>query len=248
MRHYHRTPIAETAEESTRFLHNRHALVPFHQPADAPLAFEVCRSVALDHGAVDIARDGGQLDLDGYIRWCEEWHRHPGFDWALIPDLIDGDEADNDALLRAWPKRIVGVPIYHLQEDPGRLLRLAESYPLVALRSGPRSWSLAGTTGWWGRMAIVLDAICDEHGRPLCKLHGQQMMAPDIFTALPLASVDGSCADMDQRAGRFGRYQAPAKLQRNMVLADRLEALTSAPAWQRPQQQLMYTGPRRLVL
>jgi len=249
MRHYHRTPLADTGQDTARFLQNRHALVPFHHPEDAPIAFEVCRSVALDHGSAVLSKAGEQLDIESYIHWCEEWHRHPGFDWALIPDAIDGDEADNDALLRDWPQAIAGVPVFHLQEDPARLLRLAANYPLVALRSGPRSWSTAGTTGWWGRMAIILDAICDEDGRPLCKLHGQEMMEPDIFTALPLASVDGCCSDREkQPSGRFGRYQAPPKIQRTTVIADRIETHNSAPIWQRPKKQLMYTGPQKLAL
>jgi len=42
----------------------------------------------------------------------EEWRRHPGFDWAIIPDVIDGDEAANDALVTAWPfGMVVGVPV-----------------------------------------------------------------------------------------------------------------------------------------
>jgi len=249
MRHYHRTPLADTGQDSARFLQNRHALVPFHHPEDAPIAFEVCRSVAFDHGSAAISKSGGSLDIENYIRWCEEWHRHPGFDWALIPDSLAGDEDDNDALLRAWPQNIAGVPIYHLHEDPERLLRLAADYPLVALGSGARSWSTAGTSGWWGRMAIILDAICDPNGRPICKLHGQDMMAPDIFTAMPLASVDGNCAARDEQpSSRFGHYQPPEKMQRATVIADRIETHNSAPIWERPRKQLMYPGPQKLAL
>ncbi|ORJ57133.1 hypothetical protein [Geothermobacter hydrogeniphilus] len=247
MRHYHRLPLAEKGQNIARFLHQRHALLPFSCPEEAPLAFEVRRSVILDHGCAERSQHGAALNPEEYIRWCEEWHRHPGFDWALIPDA--GDEADNDALLRAWPKKICGVPIYHLHEDPQRLLRLAEQYPLVALGSNARAWSTPGTSGWWSRMAAILDIICDQDGRPPCKLHGTGMMAPDIFTALPLASVDGSCAMQNQQpTARFGSYRALEPSQRAQVIADRIEAHNSAPVWQRPRKQLMYPGPQKMAL
>ena len=32
---------------------------------------------------------------DSYYRWIEAWRNHPGFDFAIIPDVIDGSEEEN---------------------------------------------------------------------------------------------------------------------------------------------------------
>jgi hypothetical protein len=90
MIHYHGTPIGGPRKDAARFLAGRHALVPFSYPDDIGIVAEVCQSFCLDNGAFTVWKQGGKLDVDGYIRWVAEWHRHPGFDFALIPDVIDG--------------------------------------------------------------------------------------------------------------------------------------------------------------
>lgn len=248
MRHYHRTPLAGGAEEATNFLRNRHALIPFSCTEEVAIAFDVCRSVAFEQELLVVSKNGNVPRIDAYIDWCADWHRHPGFDWALIPAIKAGATAENDALLRDWPSDICGIPVYQLHEDPQRLVRLASDYPVVAL-SGGSVWPNPGTSGWWSRMATIMDVICDEQGRPLCKLHGLQMLTPDIFTVLPLASADGAVMTLNlQSAKRFGSYDSPSVSQRALVIADRIEAHNSAAIWQRPDQQLLYHGPQQLAL
>jgi hypothetical protein len=36
---------------------------------------------------------------EAYYEFCNKWNKHPAFDWAIIPDIIDGDEKQNDELL-----------------------------------------------------------------------------------------------------------------------------------------------------
>jgi hypothetical protein len=229
-------------------MRGRNILIPYPRQEDLPIAADVCRSFVFDNGAFTVWKQGGTLDVDGYVSWCEDWHRHPGFDWALIPDVINGTAIENDALMAAWPRHIAGVPVYHLHEKPERLERLANEWPTVALGSSG-AWPNPGTDGWWNRMATVMDVICDEHGRPCCKLHGLRMMAPDIFTRLPLASADSTnVAQNKSLTGRFGIYVPPTASQRAAVIADRIEAHNSAPCWERPRQQLMYSGPEYLAL
>src|SRR6478752_3705119 len=114
MNHYHGTPVGGTRVDVVRFLKGRHALIPFPRRDDMGAVAEVCQSFVFDNGAFSVWKSGAVLDVPGYIAWCDEWHRHPGFDWALIPDVIDGNEADNDALLADWPRYIRGVPVWHL--------------------------------------------------------------------------------------------------------------------------------------
>ncbi len=144
MIHYHGTPCGGTRAGTVEFLACRHALVPYPRQDDLPVAAEVCQSFIFDSGAFSAWTRGEPLDVEGYTRWCDLWHRHPGFDWALIPDVIDGSESDNDALLRGWPDDIEGVPVWHLHESLDRLCRLGDGYRTVALGSSGR-WATPGT-------------------------------------------------------------------------------------------------------
>lgn len=231
MLHYHGTPIGGTRQDTARFLMGRHALIPFPRQDDAGAVMECCQSFVLDNGAFSVWKRGEVLDVPGYTRWVESLHRHPAMDWALIPDVIDGTDADNDALLRDWPRSLPGVPVWHMHEDIGRLQRLAREWRTVALGSSGR-WASPGTAGWWGRMSEAMNDLCDEQGRPPCKLHGLRMLDPAIFTRLPLASADSTNAAVNSGSlDRFGIYVPPTAAQRAAVIAERIESHNSASMW-----------------
>lgn len=237
MKHYHGTPIGGKRQDVAKFLQGRHALVPFPRPDDAGIVADVCKSFVFDNGAFTVWKQGGQLDVEGYVRWVDDWHRHPGFEWALIPDVIEGSEEENDRLLEAWPLHLPGVPVWHLHESLERLKRLAAQWSTVALGSSGQ-WATPGTAGWWRRLADAMDAICDEHGRPLCRLHGLRMLNPKIFTRLPLASADSTNAAVNcGSVSRFGMYTPPTAAQRAAVIAERIEAHNSAATWVRAGNQ-----------
>lgn len=239
MIHYHGTPIGGSRQDAARFLQGRHALVPFPRRDDMGIVADVCQSFVFDNGAFSVWRKGGKLDVDGYIRWVDDWNRHPGFDWALIPDVIDGDENANDTLLEQWPAHLPGVPVWHLHESIERLQRLARQYRTVALGSSGQ-WSSPGTRPWWRRMNEAMAAICDEQGRPACRLHGLRMLDPAIFTLLPFSSADSTNAAVNGGSvSRFGMYAPPTAGQRASVIADRIEANSSAPIWLHEDQAEM---------
>lgn len=234
---YHGTPIGGTLQDKNHFLLGRHALVPFPRRDDMAIVAENCQSFVFDNGAFSIWRKGGKLDVTGYIEWVEEWHRHPGFDWALIPDVIDGDEAANDRLISSWPSHLPGVPVWHLHESIDRLKHLASSWKTVAFGSSGQ-WSSPGTDPWWKRMNQAMAAICDEKGRPICRLHGLRMLDPAIFSRLPFASADSTNAAVNGGSvSRFGMYPAPTAGQRAEVIARRIEMHQSAPVWM-PEEQM----------
>ncbi len=209
----------------------RHALIPFDRPEDLPVVAEVCQSMIFDNSAYTKWKQGGEIDVPAFIDWCHEWHKHPSFDWALIPDVIGGSEEENDAMLAEWPKDIRGVPVFHLHESYARLIRLCAEWPTVALGSSG-AWSTPGTERWWWRMNHIMHAICDQDGKPPCRLHGLRMMAPAIFRRLPLSSADSTNAAQNSGGtSRFGTYIPPTTAQRAAVIADRIEAYNSAPAW-----------------
>lgn len=231
MIHYHGTPIGGSRQDVARFLIGRHALVPYPRRDDMGVVADACQSFVFDNGAFSVWKQGGTLDVDGYIAWCDEWHLHPGFDWALIPDVIEGGEAENDDLLASWPSHIRGVPVWHLHESIDRLIRLGNAWPVVAIGSSGE-WATPGTSSWWQRMASAMNELCDEKGRPPCRLHGLRMLDPAVFSNLPLASADSTNAAVNSGSiNRFGIYTPPTSAQRAAVIAERIEAHNSAALW-----------------
>lgn len=231
MIHYHGTPIGGSRQDVARFLMGRHALVPFPRRDDMGIVGEVCQSFVFDNGAFSVWKRGAVLDVAGYTAWCNEYHLHPSFDWALIPDVIEGAEEDNDAMVADWPKHIRGVPVWHMHESIDRLVRLGHDWPIVALGSSG-AWPTPGVGAWWDRMSDAMTALCDPAGRPPCRLHGLRMLAPRVFTKLPLASADSTNAAVNCNGKRWEGPYAPATAwQRAAVIADRVEAHNSLSHW-----------------
>lgn len=236
MTHYHGTPIGGSRQDVARFLVGRHALVPFFRQDDMPIVADVCQSFVLDNSAFTIWKKGGEMNYKGYVDFVENWCKHPSFDWALIPDIIDGSEADNDRFLDMWEIKAKGVPVWHLHESIDRLKRLIDSYEIVSLGSSGK-WSKPGERQWWFRMTEVMDSICDDEGRPPCKLHGLRMLNPEVFTRLPLSSADSTNAGRNNcLVQHFGRYAPPTASQRTAVIADRIEFHNSSAVWIRDKQ------------
>src|SRR5947208_1361764 len=137
MLHYHGTPLSSLAN-AAKVLAGRHALASFATAGSfIDVIAEVCQSIMLDCGAFTAWRSGEPvIDWAECYRWYGRWLKVPNCDGALIPDVIDGSEADNDALLLAWPfGRDRGIPVFHYHESLDRLKRLCAEWPRVALGS-----------------------------------------------------------------------------------------------------------------
>jgi len=236
MIHYHGGPITPLPV-GLAVWKRRHAMVSYAHPDQIELAAEVCQSFALDNGAYSVWKQGGALDVPGYLEFVRQWELHPGFDWALIPDVIEGTEAENDALIELvsasfWS--LHWVPIWHLHESLERLDGLATSWPRVALGSSGE-YATIGTMRWWGRISEVMKVVCDEEGYPKCKLHGLRMMDPTIFAHIPFSSVDSTSVARNCKLETKwpGRYKPLSEETRALVLVDRIEHHASAVRWNR---------------
>jgi hypothetical protein len=243
MIHYHGTPVGGRRQDAAQFVRGRHALVPYRRPEDMGAVAEFCASFVFDNSTFGAWKADEEPDFNGYVEWCSVWCRHPGLDWCLIPDVIDGAEDDNDALIRGWPisLRGKGVPVWHLHESLERLSQLVADWPTVALGSSGK-WRTPGTEAWWSRMTDAMTVACDAEGRPKAQLHGLRMLNPEVFRHLPLRSADSTNAVVNSGSlDRFGMYLPPTSSQRAAVIADRIEAYNSAPVWlARPQQQEIF--------
>ena len=232
MIHYHGTPCGAERKEAAAFLAGRHALIPFPRPEDLWTVAETCQSFCLDNGAFTAWKSGEPItNWSPYYRMVELCLGHPAFDWAIIPDVIDGDEAANDSLLKEWPHgNFYGVPVWHMHESIDRLARLCFEWPRVALGSSGE-YATVGTRKWWERMAEAMGQIC-VNGVPAAKLHGLRMLDPAVFHRLPLASADSTNAVRNSsNHARYGMYSPPSAGARMSIIADRIEAHQSAAVW-----------------
>lgn len=241
MIHYHGTPCGATREDVARFLKNRHALISFFRPEDIGTAAEVCQSFCIDNGAFSAWKQNKTIDWNEYYKFVEKWYFHPAFDWAIIPDVIDGTESDNDKLIQEWPYgTTVGVPVWHMHESLNRLRYLTTRWPRVAIGSSGE-YATVGNDNWWRRMSEAMNEVCWD-GKPRCKLHGLRMLDPAVFTALPLASADSTNAVRNSSSySRFGMYTPPNASTRMAIIAERIEAHQSAALWIAPPNNDCFT-------
>ena len=243
MIHYHGLPITP-ASAAAKVLQGRHAFVSFLSPDQLEIAIDCCQSFAVDNGAFSAWKSGKEIFWPDYFDWVETLKRIPSFDFAVIPDVIDGDELQNDELIGAWPHEPwLSAPVWHMHESIERLMRLARNWPRVALGSSGQ-FAVVGDAKWWTRIAEALNAICDDDGRPMCKLHGLRMLNPDVFTRLPFASADST--NIAQNIGIDGKwrgtYMPPNKDWRAMVMAERIESNNGADRWNKVGGQIELLG------
>jgi hypothetical protein len=223
------TPVADMVKS----MKGRHCMVSFENQEQMEEAAEICQSVVLDNGAFSAWRQQKPYDFEGYYEWAGKWLKHPAVEWAIIPDIIDGDEEANERLVGTWPLgKHKGVPVWHLHEGLSRLQWLCKTWPRVALGSSGK-YQDPGSEAWWGRMAQCMRVATDDDGMPTAKLHGLRMLDPVIFSHLPLSSAD-SCniarnVGIDQAWN--GPYAPRSKAMRALIMMDRIESHASARRW-----------------
>jgi len=239
--HYHGLPVTPAAA-AVAAVRAGHAFVSFAHADQLPIAIEVAQSFALDNGAFSSWRAGQPVDdWSAYYAWVADVSRHPHCDFAVIPDVIDGSDADNDALLREWPLPRIGAPVWHMNSSLRRLERLAADYPRVCLGSAGE-YATVGDARWWQRMAEIMRVVCDADGFPLCKLHGLRMLNPDVFSRVPLASADST--NIGRNVGIDnnwrGTYTPPNKETRAAVMRARIESINAPARWEpQPVQEFL---------
>lgn len=194
-------------------LTDRNALISFANPQDIKVAFENCNKVILDNGAFSMWTKKKKTDWNKYYDWVKE---HSNRDFYFIPDVIDGSEIENDALLKDNPFSD-GVPIWHIAESFERLERLASDYDFIAFGSSGE-YSELGTEKWHRRMNEAMRVVCNKDGEPQVKMHMLRCLNPKIFTKYPFFSGDSTnLARNHHRDGwenilnRIEKYNSPKR-------------------------------------
>lgn len=239
MIHYHGLPITpETA--AAVVLQGGHGFISFADPRNLALAADVCQSFAIDNGAFGAWTKGKPItDWAAYYAWAADAKRIPSCDFAVIPDVIDGSETDNDSLIAEWPLgRFFGAPVWHMHESLDRLERLASNWSRVCVGSSGE-FATVGSALWWGRISQAMDVVCDDIGRPMVRLHGLRMLNPAVFTQLPFASADST--NIGRNVGIDsawkGTYTPPTKEARAAVMRARIESQNAPVRWVRQLAQ-----------
>lgn len=194
MIHYHGTTITPRAALAP--MAGRHFCVSWAAPADLAWALKHGASVMFDNGAFSAWTRGATMDWAAFYDWASPHLRHPH--WAVIPDVIDGDEDANDALLAACPlPRALAAPVWHMHESVARLQRLAAEYPRICVGSSgafaspgsqawrqriDEAWAVIGPTTWVHMLRAMKEASegawpfrlsgLDEH-RPQPRWHDE---------------------------------------------------------------------------
>lgn len=238
MIHYHGLPLSGDRLTTIRAMQSRHAFVSFAEPTCVDIAAEICQSFAFDNGAYTAWKQGKTYDIEEYASWVHKWCKHPGFDWYVMPDVIDGTADENMRMLATWSKLVgsnewaKGAPVWHLHEPIEVLRSLVYTHSRVCFGSSAQ-YAEVGSSIWWDRMAEAMLVACDEDGMPHCKLHGLRMLNPTIFSHLPLSSADST--NVARNIGIDGRWNGPYAPKSNetraLLLMERIECHASAARW-----------------
>ncbi len=184
--HYHGTPI--TPLPALYQLAGRHFCVSYAAPASAKLVHEIGQSVLLDNGAFSVWQRGIAADWPGFYKWCDPWLEY-ATTWAVIPDVIEGSEAEQDGLLSQWPHGTRGAPVWHLNESIDRLLGLADKWPKICFGSTSQ-FAIVLSKAWRERADEAFTALTLRH-RHLPWIHMLRGMQC-VGRHYPFASVDST--------------------------------------------------------
>jgi hypothetical protein len=237
MIHYHGVRHS-TWQVAVEICRRRHALVSFADPQQIAIAAEVAQSFALDNGAFSVWKQGLEVDWQAYYAWVEQWLRHPGFDWAIIPDVIEGDEAAKRCAHRRLAvrqiRRSTRVASARIHRSP-----VAARCGVAASGTGFERPVLDGRHAEMVQQAM--EAICVE-GRPIVKLHGLRMLRPAICKHLPLGSADSAGVSRGVGTTNWGGcYRQASDQIKAQVLLDSYESAQGAAVWAAvPRQEELF--------
>lgn len=219
---YHGTPLTPN-DVFDEVMPTRNCLIPFPRPQNIKRAKEKCEKIIIDNGAFTIWNKGGVIDWGKFYNFVEK-HIND-IEMFFIPDVIDGTEEENDALIVQYLMRYIGdherkcVPIWHLNESLERLERLVDTFDYIAIGSAGE-YRKIGTPKWFKKMDAAMRVICCEDGYPKVKVHMLRCLNPDIFIHFPFYSGDSTTlAQNHQRDGwqtivnRIEKYDSPDRYQ-----------------------------------
>lgn len=144
--------------------------------------------VFLDSGAFSAMNSGAKIDLNEYIRFCQQ-HRNC-FEIIASLDVIKDHEATWRNHCAMSEAGVASIPAFHIQEPFMALERMVASNEYVALGvAGMQvSWAhKAKLRAWLAKCFVVA-----RHINPLVKIHGFGITSSDLMWQFPWESVDST--------------------------------------------------------
>lgn len=212
MIHYHGTPITPRSE--LHRLAGRHFCISFAEPRDIDWCLQHGSSVMMDNGAFTAWTQKRHVDWADYYEWLAPRLAPPH--WAVLPDVIAGDENANDELLKTNPyqKELV-APVWHLHESLDRLENLVKEWPKVCFGSSG-NYATIGNTNWNNRIDAAWETIYKTGTKPW--VHMLRAMSAASKGSWPFASADSTNIARNFKGSRQQKSQDIEQM------ADRLDA------------------------
>jgi len=223
--HYHGTPISP--RRVLLELGGKNFCVSFAHPNDVLCCHQIGQSVMLDNGAFSLWTRGKSVNWSDYYDWCEKWFDYKTT-WAVIPDVIDGDDKDNDMLIARCPLPFhQSAPVWHLHEDIGRMLDFMElGYTRICFGSSGEYMDV-GSSKWHHRITQAFNRLSQTGPIPWIHMLRGMSLSGEQY---PFSSVDSTDV-----ARNHNRKQNTA-----LAMANRWDALQCPATWipQPIQQEL----------
>lgn len=163
MIHYHGTPMTPKAELWK--MGGKHFCVSFADHRDTDICLNIGQSVMWDNGAFSFFTKGLEIDLNKFYKWVEPLIGHPH--WAVVPDVIEGEEEDNLKLIKQWPfRKDCAAVVWHLSESIDHLFKLSDlGFSKIAFGSSKEYWKV-GSDSWKRRVDEVFNSLSQRGSIP----------------------------------------------------------------------------------
>jgi len=207
MIHYHGTPL--TPKSQLFKMAGKHFCVSFARPENADWCMANGQSVMWDNGAFSAFRLGKKFDQQKFSDWVGPRLGHPH--WAVIPDVIDGSEADQEMLIKQWAyAKELSAPVWHIGLSLEWLIDLATDWPRICFGSSGEYWQIK-TPAWKSRIETAFRTLDDNGLRPWVHMLRGLDLGGGRF---PFASADS--VNVARNFKNKGREKGPEEMARQI--------------------------------
>lgn len=191
--HFHGTPVWGSAGDVHRIaVSGAGAFVSYARPDQIAASLNFAAAVGIDNGAFSAWMRGLVINWCEFYEWLLGYYHHPKVAFFVIPDVVEGGESDNDALIRQVPCmfRDKAAPVWHLHESIDRLVELCREWPRVCFGSSGE-YAVIRTERWHRRMQEAFETIYCKYTFQT-RVHGLRMLDGRVMGNYPLATADST--------------------------------------------------------
>lgn len=191
--HFHGTPVWGSAGDVHRIaVSGAGAFVSYVRPDQIAASLNFAAAVGIDNGAFSAWMRALVINWCEFYEWLLGYYHHPKVAFFVIPDVVEGGESDNDALIRQVPRmfRDKAAPVWHLHESINRLVELCREWPRVCFGSSGE-YAVIRTERWHRRMQEAFETIYCKYTFQT-RVHGLRMLDGRVMGNYPLATADST--------------------------------------------------------